>query len=214
MKYFSTKYLRVRYLAYGWRNVLFTLVLLADFLIHPKHFRYWRMQKKWSTRPPLPWFTFSAIDWLTEQLTQDTHIFEWGSGGSTLFFASRVAHLVSIESDPEWYKNISEEINQEGFHIDYRLVGSPAYAATIDSFPDEHFDIISIDGIDRNECIRKAILKLKKGGAILLDNSERSEYSEGLALLSCWKTTEYYGPGLYNRYPWKTSLFIKPNLPL
>jgi hypothetical protein len=36
---------------------------------------------------PVPWFTYSAIDFLKERLSNDLNILEFGSGNSTLFLA-------------------------------------------------------------------------------------------------------------------------------
>ncbi|HKO93603.1 MAG TPA: hypothetical protein VJU61_20760, partial [Polyangiaceae bacterium] len=59
------------------------------------------------TRSPLgdeaPWIPFVARRWLARQLRPHLRVFEWGSGGSTLFLARRVAELVSVEHDAEWY---------------------------------------------------------------------------------------------------------------
>ena len=49
-----------------------------------------------------PWITFPAMRWLTSYLRPSMSVFEWGSGGSTLFFAQRVARVVSVEYDTAW----------------------------------------------------------------------------------------------------------------
>ena len=60
------------------------------------------------TRTPLgdeaPWIPFVARRWLARQLRPGLRVFEWGSGGSTMFLARRVAQLVSVEHDAEWYE--------------------------------------------------------------------------------------------------------------
>ena len=47
---------------------------------------------------PVPWMGYCVIDFLEERLTRDFRIFEFGSGGSTLFWASRCAEVVSYEA--------------------------------------------------------------------------------------------------------------------
>src|SRR4051812_37225534 len=70
-----------------------------------------RFYKRWArsqdpTASPMkdevPWMTFGAIEFLQRALREDMVVFEYGSGGSTLFFANRVRRLVTIEHDPEW----------------------------------------------------------------------------------------------------------------
>ncbi|MDM8553380.1 hypothetical protein QUF75_01435 [Desulfococcaceae bacterium HSG7] len=51
-----------------------------------------------------PWIAFGAIRFLEKHLHEDMHVFEYGIGGSTLFFAKRVKAVVSIEHDKEWYE--------------------------------------------------------------------------------------------------------------
>ena len=48
----------------------------------------------------LPWFLYGAIDFLQEFLQREMEVFEFGSGGSTLFFARRCARVESVEEDP------------------------------------------------------------------------------------------------------------------
>ena len=50
----------------------------------------------------LPWFSYSAIDFLKIFLRKTHRVFEFGSGGSTLFFADRCASVESVEEDPSW----------------------------------------------------------------------------------------------------------------
>src|SRR6266852_7325691 len=56
----------------------------------------------------LPWLSYAAIDFLNSSLSQNMRVFEWGVGGSTLFFAERGRESVSVEHDPEWAKEIQE----------------------------------------------------------------------------------------------------------
>ena len=55
---------------------------------------------------PLPWFTYSAIDFIKERLDKNIDILEFGSGNSTLFFAERVHKIVSIEHNEIYYNKI------------------------------------------------------------------------------------------------------------
>jgi hypothetical protein len=53
-----------------------------------------------------------------------------------------------------------------------------SYAAFIDRFPDHSFDLVIIDGRARAACIQHAIPKVKKGGYLLVDDSERYDLSK------------------------------------
>jgi hypothetical protein len=50
----------------------------------------------------LPWFCYDAIEFLQGWVGAEMVVYEYGSGGSTLFFAHRAKRLVSIEDHPGW----------------------------------------------------------------------------------------------------------------
>jgi len=50
----------------------------------------------------IPWISYPAIKMLEKILKPEMRVFEWGVGGSTLFFSARVRQLVSIEHDLQW----------------------------------------------------------------------------------------------------------------
>lgn len=52
----------------------------------------------------LPWLPFQAIERLVHLSTRSARVFEYGAGGSTIFFSNRVAELVSVEHDRGWYE--------------------------------------------------------------------------------------------------------------
>ena len=158
----------------------------------------------------LPWITFPAIRFLEKRLAKDMVIYEFGSGGSTLFFTKRVKQVYSVEHDPDWFRTVSDALQTKGcstwsgrliepiYGDDYLqrspsdpnadVSGSPAfkgysfkgYVESIDEFPDEYFDLILIDGRARPSCFRHAIPKVKAEGCIMWDNTERSYYLQDI----------------------------------
>jgi hypothetical protein len=183
-----------------------------------------------------PWLTFGAITFLEDLLTRQMNVFEYGSGGSTIFFSNRAASVVSVEHDQRWAEKVKGAIaarklenihllvrpaqpdpnaihhdpseldgyvsTAEGFH------GSSFrdYATAIDSFPEESFDVVILDGRARPSCFKHAVSKVKKGGWLLLDNAEREEYRRihQSPNLGHWRKREFSGPGPYNVYFWQT----------
>lgn len=185
----------------------------------------------------LPWITFGAIDFLKSNLSDKMTVFEWGSGDSTLFFAKRVKQVISIEHGPYWYKKLSKELEREAIKnvnlslvepvlvdetdslyisTDGKYVGKDLdklsfedYVKAIDNFPDEYFDMVLVDGRARPGCIRHALPKIKKGGYLLLDNSERPEYQHVLPLLEHWRETCFFGNGPNTVSEWETKTWQK-----
>jgi hypothetical protein len=83
-------------------------------LRRPRQIKYFFDWQKTYWRSPIddrrPWLSYIAIDWLKNTLRPEMRVIEFGSGGSTLFFAERVAELVSVEHDREWYFRVQDAL--------------------------------------------------------------------------------------------------------
>ena len=126
-----------------------------------------------------PWLVASSTSFLSTYLKPSDIGLEFGSGRSTIWFAERAGHIVSIEHDPAWHNIISEKIASKKLEskISYYLfedgklnAADCNYVNIIDSFDDESFDFILIDGMARDHCTIRSLDKLKKGGIIIIDN--------------------------------------------
>lgn len=153
----------------------------------------------------VPWITFSALEFLEKYLKSDMKVFEFGGGGSTLFFAGKVAELVTVEHDPEWFAALADKLSDQekvkwkGYLIqpepsaavgldpsdpnhyaseDENFLKSSfqKYSSAIDQFQDNYFDIVVVDGRSRPACMMHSLKKVKVGGLLLLDNADRPYY--------------------------------------
>ncbi len=154
----------------------------------------------------LPWLTFPAIDILQQKTANESRVFEFGGGGSTLFFLDRAGKVVTVEHNEEWFNYLqkeamasgkknwqpvlilpeekSKELSLDYTNPDHYYSGDAAYtdktfraySSYIDNFEDGYFDIVLIDGRTRASCLKHAVKKVKKGGLLVLDNAERSYY--------------------------------------
>ncbi|MCA9907704.1 MAG: hypothetical protein KC519_03580, partial [Anaerolineae bacterium] len=61
---------------------------------------------------PSPWLGFDAIDYLAARISPGWRVFEYGSGGSTLFWLKSGAEVVSIEHDADWYAQMQQRLMQ------------------------------------------------------------------------------------------------------
>ena len=192
-----------------------------------------------ATKDATPWITFEAKAWIEAFLVQNhgkqMTVFEFGSGGSTIFFTKRFFKVISVEHNHEWYSVVCKILQRENISnckyllrepqpfsgknpSDPRSYGSheydnmsfEAYVKSIDEYPNKSFDLVFIDGRARPSCILHARNKVKHGGIIILDNSERDYYLLGKELLSDWGRIDFYGPGPYGRYFWQTSIWKRP----
>jgi hypothetical protein len=60
--------------------------------------------------PENPWLTKQAVHFLSQTLRADDVGIEFGSGRSTIWFARRLRHLISVENNPLWYAKVSDLI--------------------------------------------------------------------------------------------------------
>lgn len=160
---------------------------------------------------PIPWLTYPFIDFITPRLNKQMVIFEFGSGNSTLFYAKRVNHVYSAEHNLDWYNKL-KPIIPENVHLYYKELNENSDYSLCALEADASFDIIIVDGEDRNNCIINSLAVLKKNGVIILDDSEREEYKRSIEHLRTrnYKRLDFWGisPGILFRRC--TSVFYHP----
>jgi hypothetical protein len=79
------------------------------------------LQEDYLLRRRQPWLTYDAIQYLTKHIGSNLKVFEFGSGGSTLFWAERATMCVSVEHDPGWVARLRPLLSQAP-QVDLRLV--------------------------------------------------------------------------------------------
>lgn len=159
---------------------------------------------------PLPWVTYSFIDFIKTRLNKELSIFEYGSGNSTLFYAKRVKRVVSVEHDEAWFNKIVEEKASNAEMIFTQLEKGGVYSQKA-KLLGEKFDVIIVDGRDRVNCCKHSVDALSPNGVLVLDDSEREIYQEARTFLieKGFKELQFTGisPGLF--YNKATSVFYK-----
>jgi hypothetical protein len=117
----------------------------------------------------LPWYSYPAIEYITQLDFSDAAVFEFGAGYSSLFWARRARRVVSVEEDEAWYREVVGRLPP---HCEVR------FEPDLDRYADailatgERFDVIVIDGGDRYKCAQRVGRALKPGGLVILDNSD------------------------------------------
>jgi hypothetical protein len=156
----------------------------------------------------VPWYTYPAIEYLSSFDFRDCDVFEFGSGNSSLFWASRARSVVSVEIDNEWFEAIDrkKESNQ---CLLYRP-DAPGYVNAL-AEQGRPFDVIVIDGNWRDQCAQAAPRHLRAGGMIVLDNSDRILEQECATVLRAqgFIQVDFSGFGPINGFTWTTSVFLK-----
>ena len=159
----------------------------------------WRetVKRGYPCRPdgsPLPWMNFAIIQFLEERLTKEMRLFEYGSGYSTLFYASLVGEVISVENDREWYATITRQLpdNAKVFFAAADVDGD--YCRAIVGAADS-IDIVVVDGRDRVNSFKQGLLSLNETGVIILDDSMRERYkpAHDLAHENGFRAINFYG---------------------
>jgi hypothetical protein len=180
-----------------------------------------------------PWITFEATRLLDRRLRKAARVFEYGSGGSTVFFGRRGAEVVSVEHDRDWHARIREataalprvevvlaeprvprDDEEAAFSsTSEEFVGQTfiEYVTVVDRYPDHHFDVLVVDGRARPSCFFRAEPKVRVGGLVVLDDSERPRYGRVVeaATSAGWLEAGRYGPKPFNRHFGRTSVWTK-----
>lgn len=189
------------------RYALAMLFKTGDFRIipiavsfYPQWWKDYKTASHSTIENKIPWINYKARIFLKSIIRDDMQVFEWGSGGSTLYFTDHCKTVISIEHDKDWYEVVAQKIQIEKisnvtyFHIApqsdvivkyysrstaYKECDFSLYVNKINDYPDNSFDLIIVDGRARNFCLVQALAKVKIGGYIMVDNSERSYYTKG-----------------------------------
>ena len=164
--------------------------LSADLLQRPSNVPRYVADNVVARRSPidlaLPWFSYGAVDFLKANLRRDMHVFEFGSGGSTIFFAQRCASIRAVEEEPRLAARIRCRAADRGL-LNVEVTTAPFDFSRPQNFESSDYleqvrsgrwDLIVVDGADddytiRPICFRAAESQVNPGGMIIVDDSWR-----------------------------------------
>ncbi len=186
--------------------------LTGDLLRHPeysrRYFRHNLFRRAMVLDLELPWFPYAAIDFLEMYLKPHMTLCEYGSGGSTLFFARRVHYVYAIEGNAEWYQRVCGRLNDKwlsNVHVkfcpfDFTNPVGFEKSTYLHSLPEEPLDVIVIDGTEewvpvRPICFRAAEQRIQSGGIIVVDDSWRYPELRENNRAKRFQTFQSVGPG-------------------
>lgn len=124
-------------------------------------------------RPEIPWLGYRVVERIEQIINRSSSILEFGSGMSTIWLAKRCLELVSLESNQDWFVRVKKQLRLKNINnVDIRFVEGSEYFS-LERFPNDYFDFVLIDGDYRNKCAQNCIKKLKHGGYIYLDDTDK-----------------------------------------
>ena len=161
---------------------------------------------------PIPWMNYNIIKFLEERLDKSQKMFEFGSGNSTLFYSERVASVISLETDKDWYDYCKSTMpdNVTLLFTDYHN-GEPYETVIHDQ--DGEFDIVIVDSWERPECMRESVSKLSPGGVIILDDSHRDYYADAFSFMQAqgFRKIDFEGLKPAGIREYRSTVFYRPD---
>jgi len=153
---------------------------------------------------PIPWYTYSAIDFLLARDFAGKSVLEFGGGQSTLFWSARAASVLTVEEDLGWFQKLKTMVPQ---NVELRHVPVDRASRTLEPIGSileargKVFDIIVVDGHLRRELTALAFEYLAPRGAIVLDNAEGYGFHEETKWRDC-RRIDFYGftPGVWRQH--------------
>jgi hypothetical protein len=158
---------------------------------------------------PVPWYTYPAIEYVKQLDFSGRSVFEYGSGNSTLFWASVAARVVSVEDDESWFRMLAPRVPDNCELI---------LETDLDAYPDAidraggQYDVIVVDGAARGRtrlrCAEAALRRLRDGGMVILDNSDWLPESSRVLRESGLIQVDMTGFAPISRHTQTTSFFL------
>ena len=152
----------------------------------PRYISHNLITRKEPVELELPWFSYAAIDFLKRYLRPEMQVFEFGSGGSTLFFAQHCKTVISVEDNAHWCEIVAAKLASRGIenvdlrHVPVAFTNEQEFAASdyLKAVRQSVVDVIVVDGTEwtsniRPICFHAAEEQVAPGGIIVVDDSWR-----------------------------------------
>jgi len=160
---------------------------------------------------PIPWYTYSATEFLSRRVKPELDVFEFGTGNSTLWWAARTRSVTSVEHDRKWAKTTRKRIPA---NVTYNWIprkkANDAYSRAAQATA-RRFDVIVVDGKDRYNCTINSLDALTPAGVIVWDNADVPKYQALFDELGTkgFKRLPFVGHGPITPRFWETSIFYR-----
>jgi predicted O-methyltransferase YrrM len=157
------------------------------------------VRAKTGRTPERPWIVPASIGWLRRRIRSDWSVLELGSGRSTVWFGRRAGRVISLEDNEFWHGSTQQRLEKAGLvNVELRLRPVEEFPMEISELPDEGFDLVVVDFLEapmvsRIDCLGPAMKKVRPGGFLLLDDSDRPGYAEAFEMLAGWRFRKFTG---------------------
>jgi predicted O-methyltransferase YrrM len=176
---------------------------------------WWRARR--DVTPERPWIVPAAIGWLRRRIRSDWSVLELGAGRSTIWLARRAGRVLSFEDNEFWAEQTRNRLRElELRNVELRQLPVEEFATAVGALPDGAFDLVVVDFLEapsmtRIDVLKPAMKRVKPGGLLLLDDSDRPGYSPAYELLAGWSERRF--TGIKDAWPeaCETTIFRRPS---
>jgi predicted O-methyltransferase YrrM len=200
------------------------LLVPWEMLRHPRHAVSW-MHDRVSTAGPaaqgLPWIAWPCIDFMAAYLRPTHHVFEWGGGGSTLFFLNKGCRVTTVESSDDWVEQLEARVRELGGdarsrwelrHVPVIDNDDPAITDYIDQVKiNGPWDLVMVDGWSRFKCLKEGLHHVKQGGVLVLDNANQKQFVTVPEVMRAWERHKFRGLGVARSWVTQTDAYVRRN---
>lgn len=185
----------------------------------------WRLKEE-----AAPFITEGSIKFIEKRIKKTDNVLEFGSGGSTVYFAKKANKVISFESGGyivrkrklprslEWYTNIVKKLkelklnNVELYLLQAYPNSEILYNHVLNSLPDNYFNWVFIDGANRKLCVDKTRSKLVRGGYMVIDNYDHIPPNNTMTSKEVYMKYEYVGKMMNELLKdWKSFTYDEPD---
>ena len=169
-----------------------------------KHKFKWEIKEGLSTENVLgtkPLMVKNEIEYIEKILKPHHIMFEWGSGGSTIYFPKFVKKYYSVESQYHWFRFVRNKLRNEKDIFNktslkyiqpnefYPYEDEPIrneftdYIEYIGKTGETKYDVVLVDGINKSRlyCVIECLKYIDDNGIVLVhDYSDRDKLKEGV----------------------------------
>jgi predicted O-methyltransferase YrrM len=175
---------------------------------------WWRARR--GETPERPWIVPASIGYLRRRIRSDWSVLELGAGRSTVWFARRAGRVLSFEDNAFWADQTRERLREEALgNAELRVGPVEELPAKVAELPDSDFDLVVVDFLEaptvtRIDVLKPAMKRVRPGGYLLLDDSDRPGYAEAFDLLGAWRFRKFVG--VKDEWPeaCETGIFRRP----
>lgn len=150
------------------------------------YLRYGVLTRQMPLQLGMPWWSFGAVNAVGRLLRPEMDVFEFGSGGSSIFLAARAGSVTCVEDQVRWASMVRDEAARRGLRnltvrhepFDFHRAEGFEMSTYLSALGARGYDVIVVDGKEesrqvRDVCFWRAEEWINPGGLIILDDSWR-----------------------------------------